>query len=147
MNLPARRLAATFDAMSASTQSFAPGQTAADLMLRDPKTLPIDATVRDVRAVLDDPKVQMVLLADGASFGAGITELPNDADPGAPARAFASPDVETMSPDDPAGEAFDRTNASPHRRVVVVDDDGKLLGLLCLNAARTHFCRSTNAAS
>jgi CBS domain-containing protein len=116
-------------------------QTAGDLMLRSPKTLPLDATVREVRAVLDNPSVQLVLLADGDAFGAAITELPDDADPASPARAFASPDVELMAPDRPAEEAWERTAASPFRRVVVVDEQGTLHGLLCLNAAKTDFCR------
>ena len=129
--------------MSASTPPYSVGETAADLMLRRPKTLPIDSTVRDVRAVLDNPHVQMVLLVDGESFGAAITEIPQDADPEVSARAYASSDVVTMSPAAAAEDAFARTAESPFRRVVVVGDDGTLLGLLCLNASRTHFCRSS----
>jgi CBS-domain-containing membrane protein len=128
--------------MSFSTPPYSAGETAADVMLGEPKALPIDATVREVRAVLDNPSVQMVLLVDGASFGAAITELPSEADPDAPAQAFAWPGVETISPDDPASDAFARSAASPYRRVVVVDDDRTLLGLVCLNAARTNFCRT-----
>jgi len=125
----------------------APGETAADLMLRQPKTLPADATVREVRAVLDNPHVQLVLLADGVSFAAAITELPDDADPDAAARHYASSDVEALSPETPGEEAFARADASPFRRVVVVDDGGLLLGLLCLNASRTGFCRTPSRSS
>ena len=38
-------------------------------------------------------------------------------------------------------------DASPFRRVVVVDDGGLLLGLLCLNASRTGFCRTPSRSS
>jgi len=68
--------------------------------------------------------------------------VPDDADPEAPALAFADPDPETISPGESAQSAFERTAGSPHRRVVVLGDDGALLGLLCLNMAGTRFCRS-----
>jgi CBS-domain-containing membrane protein len=132
--------------MSAPAPAFTPGQTAADVMLRAPKTLPIDATVREVRAALENPHVQLVLLVDGASFGAAITEIPADADPEAPARTFDSPDVSTMPPETPAEEAFSRTAESPFRRIVVVDEDRALLGLLCLNETLTSFCRRGSSA-
>ena len=41
---------------------------AADLMLRNPKTLGPAASVAEVREQLANPKVQMVLLADGRAF-------------------------------------------------------------------------------
>jgi CBS domain-containing protein len=120
---------------------YALDETAADVMLREPKTLPVDATVHEVRAELDDPHVQMVLLVDGGSFAAAIVDLPPDADPDSPARAFAWAEVPTIAPEASAAEAFTRTAESPHRRIVVLDDDRTLLGLLCLNASRTSFCR------
>jgi hypothetical protein len=106
--------------MTADPTSFA-GQAAADLMLREPKTLGGDATVAEVRAVLGNPKVQMVLLADGSTFRGAITEIPP-----------------TASGD----SAFRRASASPHRRVIVLGDDRELLGLLCLNERRTGFCQT-----
>ncbi|HVU76910.1 MAG TPA: CBS domain-containing protein [Gaiellaceae bacterium] len=127
--------------MATRQPPFAADETAADVMLREPKTLPVDATVREVRAELDNPHVQMVLLVDGASFGAAIVEIPPEADPDSPAGAFAWSDVPTISAQAPAADAFTRTTESPHRRIVVLDDDRTLLGLLCLNATRTNFCR------
>ena len=43
-------------------------QVVADLMLRNPKTLSVDAPVSEVRAILENPSVQMVLLTDGQRF-------------------------------------------------------------------------------
>jgi hypothetical protein len=58
--------------MSAVEPARGEGQVVADLMLRDPKTLPGDASVSEVRAVLDNPRVQLVLLTGGTAFrGAG----------------------------------------------------------------------------
>jgi CBS domain-containing protein len=123
------------------------GQVAGDVMLREPKTLPGDATVEDVRAVLANPKVQMVLLADGPTFRAAITEIPGTAFADEPARSYADPDPETISPGELAEVAFRRATRASHRRVIVVGDEGELLGLLCLNPARTQFCQTASSRS
>src|SRR5262245_7566251 len=109
-------------------------------MLRNPKTLPADARVADVRVLLENPHVQMVLLTRGQTFVGAITDLPGDALPDQPALDFVDPSSETIGPDEPADRAFARTAANPHRRVVVVDDEARLHGLLCLNESRTRFC-------
>ncbi len=111
-------------------------------MLRAPKTLPGDATVAEVRALLENPKVQMVLLADGRAFRGAITALPNDALADETAIVHAEPHPETIAPTESAEVAFRRASAAPHRRVIVLDDDGSLLGLLCLNRSRTQFCQT-----
>ena len=116
---------------------------AADLMLRDPKTLAAAASVAEVREQLANPKVQMVLLAEGRAFTGAVTHIPADATPSEPALAYVDAEVETISPHAPADEAFERATASPSRRVIVLDDDRNLLGLLCLNTSRTGFCGST----
>jgi hypothetical protein len=58
-------------------------------MLRNPKTLPGDASLAEARAVLENPRVQLVLLADGTAFRGAISELPAEADPAASAYEFA----------------------------------------------------------
>jgi CBS domain-containing protein len=118
---------------------------AADLMLRDPKTLSGDASVGEVREVLANPKVQMVLLADGRAFKGAVTHVPADASPRDRALAYVDSDAATISPDASADEAFERASASPSRRVIVLDEDDNLLGLLCLNQSRTGFCQTPGA--
>jgi hypothetical protein len=115
-------------------------------MLRDPKTLPGDASVAEVRAALANPKLQMVLLAEGGKLVGAVTTIPADARADERAAAFADPQPDTIGPDEPAITAFDRAAASPHRRVIVVDDHGSLLGLLCLNVSRTRFCQTSDPA-
>jgi CBS domain-containing protein len=117
---------------------------AADLMLRDPKTLSGDASVGEVRELLANPKVQMVLLADGRAFKGAVTHVPADASPRDRALAYVDSDAATISPDASAGEAFERAAASPSRRVIVLEGDN-LLGLLCLNPSRTGFCQTPGA--
>lgn len=116
------------------------GRVVADVMLREPKTLPADATVGQVRELLERPSVQMVLLADGDLFSGAVTELPSDAPDGEPAVDFADPSPVSLGPDESAAAAFELAARLPHRRVVVLDEERHLLGLLCLNQARTKFC-------
>ena len=111
-------------------------------MLREPKTLTGDASVAEVREQLANPKVQMVLLADGSVFKGAVTALPTEAAPTEPAVAYAEQTPETIPPEASADEAFARAAASPTRRVIVLDDDHNLLGLLCLNQSRTGFCQT-----
>lgn len=115
-------------------------EVAADLMLRNPKTLAADATVAEVRELLANPRVQMVLLADGVAFKGAVTAIPVDAEPTDVALAYADVSAATISPNAPAAEAFDRTAGSPTRRVIVLDEDRNLLGLLCLDPSLTRFC-------
>ncbi len=117
------------------------GRTAADVMVAAPKTLPGAVTVAAAREALDDPHVQMLLLADGPVFRGAITRIPEAAEPEDGALRYVDPATETIGPNEPADVAFARTKLNPHRRVVVLDDDQNLLGLLCLDKTRTHFCR------
>jgi CBS domain-containing protein len=116
-------------------------------MLRNPKTLPAAATVAEVREQFDNPKVQMVLLVEGRTFIAAVTAIPAGAAPTDHALSYRDENPETIGPDASAQEAFDRAAASPDRRVIVLDEDENLLGLLCLNPGRTGFCGASAAAS
>ena len=113
--------------------------TVSDVMLEQPKTVPSSATVADVRELLAKPSVQMLLIADGDRFMGALTELPDDADDMLPAIVYADATPESLAPDASAAEAFERTSANPHRRVVVLDGD-RLVGLVCLDETRTRFC-------
>jgi CBS-domain-containing membrane protein len=114
--------------------------TAADLMLRDPKTLSAEASVGEARELLANPKVQMVLLADGRTFKGAVTHIPADASARDRAVNYVDPDAEVISPQASDDEAFERAAADPNRRVIVLDEADNLLGLLCLNQSRTGFC-------
>lgn len=116
------------------------GRSVADVMLAKPKTVPPSASVGEVRELLANPSVQMLLIADGDRFRGALTELPPDADDDARALDFADTQPESLPPSASAEEAFARTAANPNRRVVVLDDDGSLVGLVCLDETRTRFC-------
>jgi hypothetical protein len=84
----------------------------------------------------------MVLLADGRAFKGAVTDIPADASPRDRAANYVDADAELISPDGSDDEAFERAAASPNRRVIVLDENDNLLGLLCLNQSRTKFCQS-----
>lgn len=114
--------------------------TVVDVMLRSPKTLAGDATAGEVRGLLENSSVQLVLLADDGVFRAAIGEVPVDAPADAPAREFALAEPPTIAADESAVAAFKRASAEPLRRLVVLGDGDELLGLVCLNSSRTRFC-------
>jgi CBS domain-containing protein len=120
--------------------------TVADLMLRNPKTLTAAASVAEVRELLANPKVQMVLLTEGGAFKGAVTHVPAEASPRNRALAYVDTDAATISPQASADEAFERAVASPTRRVIVLDEDHNVVGLLCLNRSRTGFCQTPGGA-
>ena len=121
-------------------EAITEARVAADLMLRDPKTLPAGASVAEVREQLSNPRVRMVVLAEGRTFKGAVTALPADAPPTDRALAYVDESPGLIRPDAPAEEALERAAANRHGRVVVLDDESNLLGLLCLNPSRTGFC-------
>ncbi len=126
--------------MSEVRPSIAESDRVTDVMLRDPKTVPWDATVAEVRDILAKPSVELLLLAEGKHFRGAIAHVPDNADPQSPARDFADLSPETISPTETAAVAFEMTARNPQRRVVVLDDDGILLGLVCVDRTLTRFC-------
>ena len=121
----------------------AAGQLVRDVMVRRPKTVPVDASVAALREHFTNPRVQTALLADGGRFAGAIapSELPDDAPPSAPARDYARLDVPTMTPDATMADALALLDRRGDYRLVVLDDDGTtLVGLLCLDRTRAGFC-------
>ena len=123
-----------------------------DVMVSRPKTLPADATVGDLRAQFENPRVQTALLAEGGRFAGAIapSELPAGAHAGEPARAYARVDVPTLPPDATMAEAMALLDARGDFRLVVLDGEGEdatLAGLLCLDRRGTTFCTFTPASA
>jgi len=129
-----------------SPAPFSPDQTVADVMLAEPKTLAADATIAEARMLLADERVQLLLLAEDGRFRGAIAEIAGDAHDDAPALTCVQPAPDTISPHETAAVGFERARRNAQRRVVVVDEDGGLLGLLCLDVTLTRFCgRPTRA--
>ncbi len=116
----------------------AAGPTVRDVMLAEARTIPPDTPVEDVRETFANPRVKLLLVADGERFLGTLT-------PGAvPAAGTIAQGVDTetptLAPDDGierALELLERTS-----RVPVVDAGGRLHGLVCLNRGKSAFCAS-----
>lgn len=126
-----------------------PRPTVAEAMVTIAKTWPCTTTAAQARAVFENPKVQMMLLTDdGVLVGAVLRE---DLDPAlpdtAPVLGVATLQDRTVTADLPIPSALDRMAAHGLRRLAVVDDDSRLLGLLCLKRDRTGFCTDQGVAA
>ncbi|WP_336671079.1 CBS domain-containing protein [Tsukamurella sp. USMM236] len=120
-----------------------PTVTVADVMLRRPTVHPAEITVGAARTAFEtSPKLHLLLLMrDGALAGTlDRDDLTGGADDAAPALAVASLTERTTPPGAPADRLRSHMITTGIRRLAVVDDDLRLLGLLCLKASRTGFC-------
>lgn len=116
-----------------------------DAMLTIPTLLPATATLDEVRAFLADDHVHLaVLVEDGVvvtTLDRGdLVAVAHEAGD-APARPAGRLRGRTTPPDARLRDVADRMVAEGTRRRVVVDDRGRLLGLLCLKRSLGGFCR------
>ena len=132
------------------------GKRVSQVMVTDPKSLPVDATVGEVLDVFDDDHVHMVLLVEGAILRGTVerddvqTDLWSDRDRhrmNRPALSLASLSGRTVLPTMPALAAWELLRARRSRRSAVVDERGSLLGLLCLKRRLTGFCSDADVAA
>lgn len=114
----------------------------ADVVVRRPKTMPVDTPVRDARAALRDDHVHMLLLTDLGRLRGTLTrgDVPDHADDMALALPYAVVEGRTVGSDLPAEQARLLMISRDQRRLAVVDAEGAFLGLLCLQRKRTGFC-------
>ena len=119
------------------------GRPVREVMRLDPKTVAADATVGEVRAFFAGSSARLALLVDGGTFVAALTreDIPAGADEGAAAVDFGQSDLEWVSPDVLTDAVVEKLEAAPERRIVVLDGDRTLAGLLCLNRSGSEFCR------
>jgi CBS domain-containing protein len=119
------------------------GRPVRDAMRLDPKTLPADTTVGEARTFFQGSSARLALLVDGGTFVAALTrdDIPAGAADGAAVVEFGRSDVDWVGPDVLTDEIVDALEAAPERRIVVLDGDRTLAGLLCLSRSGTEFCR------
>jgi CBS-domain-containing membrane protein len=123
--------------------------TVAEVMVRHPKVLPADASVGEVRAVLADDHVHMVLLTEGQLLRGTLTreDLPAVAAGTEPALNRSQLTGRTVAPDAPGELMLEELVERGTRRLAAVDQQGRLLGLLCLKRGQTGFCSDADAAA
>ena len=116
----------------------AAGPTVRDVMLAEARTIPPDTPVEEVRETFANPRVKLLLVADGERFLGTLS--PDDV----PAQGTIAPGVdssaETLRPDDGVERALELLEHTS--RVPVVGEDGRLHGLVCLNRGKSAFCAS-----
>lgn len=83
----------------------------------------------------------MAVLVDGERYAGSLSpeQLSGDLDPGRPATDVAL-DGPTVAPDAPAKVGRDIALQTAARRVPVVDDDGRLLGVVAVTSDLKRFC-------
>src|SRR4051794_23493527 len=116
--------------------------TVADVMLRDARAVAPDTPLREVRETFANPRVKLMLVADGDRFVGtlGRDDLPGDGD--GPIAPHVRRDAERLSTGDSVARALEVLEATGADRVPVVGDDGRLEGLVCLNRGHAVFCAS-----
>ncbi len=129
-----------------------------ELMLRSPIVLAAFEPLHEVRRVFDSSHVHMVLLTGSGRVGDRLLgtlvrgDLPSagaePSDPDAPGSALAHARLEgrTVRAAVAAEDARRAMQASGDRRLAVVEDDGRLLGLLCLKLSGDGFCTDAGVA-
>jgi len=120
--------------------------TVGDVMVRRPKTLPADITVADARKAFENASVKVLLLVEGDRFRGAVTAIPAEADPTESALTFVDESPVTVTADMPASEALARLDYKPNGRMIVLDEE-RLAGLVCLTSDGEQFCGSPAPAS
>ena len=118
-------------------------RTVADAMLPTPVQHPLGTTVGEIRDFFHDDHVHAALIVGPAGYLAAVVEradLALSPAPGAAAAPCGRLEGRTVRPAASLAETHQAMNADGRRRVAVVGDDGRLLGLLCLKATRAGFC-------
>ncbi|QXV56538.1 CBS domain-containing protein [Amycolatopsis sp. TNS106] len=125
------------------------GRTVGDVLVRQPKTSPVDISVDQARACFADDHVHMLLLTEaGRLIGTLVrTDLPADLDGTGLALPHSRMTGRTVPADMPAEQARRLLMARGQRRLAVVDDGGAILGLLCLKRRLTGFCGDADVAA
>ena len=118
-------------------------RTVADAMLTTPVRHPLSITVGEIRDFFDDDHVHAALIVGPAGYLAAVVErndLTRSQDPSAAAVTLGRLTGRTVIEDARLRATEQSMCATGRRRVAVIRDDGKLVGLLCLKASRTGFC-------
>jgi CBS-domain-containing membrane protein len=112
-----------------------------DVMVTRPKRHPPESGLEEIRALFEDDHVHMALIVDQAGRLVTTIERPDLADTAAAAaRELGTLAGRTVRPSAALAAITSALVHSKRRRLAVVDDVGRLLGLLCLKRDGTGYC-------
>jgi CBS domain-containing protein len=121
--------------------------TVADVMHRHLTTVPARTTVDELRAYFAaSGSRRLALIVDDGRYVGSIeaSALPEDADGAAPLTEHAVRHA-TIAPEARASEARERGVEEPSRRIPVVDDAGRLVGIVAVTRTLDGFCGASDA--
>jgi CBS domain-containing protein len=123
-------------------------RTVGEAMLRRPKVLPATTTVDDARDALADDHVHALLLLDdgvlvAVAERADLAGVAGDT----PAAHVGRLAGRTVAPTADLTTTWAGMTAAGRRRIAVVDDRGRLVGLLCLKRSGRGFCSDADVAA
>lgn len=122
-------------------------RTAGEAMVRAPKTCGVGTTTGQAHAFFADDHVHALLVVDGPRLVAVVerADLAGPAD--APVHGLGRLAGRTVGPAAPVGAVAARLRSEGRRRTAVVDDEGRLLGLLCFKRSGRGFCTDADVAA
>jgi CBS domain-containing protein len=118
-------------------------------MLTTPKTQSPAMTVAQARRLFADDHVHACLVVTSALRLLAVVEREDLGDDVADADAgvgYGELDGRVVRPDAVLAGAYRGMLAAGRRRLAVVDEDGRLVGLLCLKRTGTGFCSDLDVA-
>lgn len=121
-------------------------QSVRDIMRGRPKTLPVTASVSDVRDFFGNPHVMTALVVDDQGALVGVIER-GDLDAGgisdsASIEALVRREVDAIGVEAPASDVWSHGDLTRTGRLVVLESDGKTLaGLVCARPNGGGFCQ------
>jgi predicted transcriptional regulator len=124
-------------------------RTVADAMIAAPKISGPEATVRDVKALFENDRVHAVLIAHRGMLLAVVerSDLDRSTSDEASALSVGRLSGRVVAGDHSLQAAQRLMTGSGRRRLGVVDEDGRLVGLLCLKRDGRGFCSSADLQS
>ena len=93
--------------------------------------------------MFESKSLQLLLLVDDRRFVAAVSQIPEHADADESALSFAEEAPPTTTEADlPVSVALERLDYRPSGRLIILDEDQTLVGLLCLTSTGRDFCGS-----
>jgi CBS domain-containing protein len=116
-------------------------------MIARPKTVSRYASVGEARILFENPKNRLLLVDDDGIYAGHVLreDVPDSEPDEAPLLFHIRRDCPQVGPDDRVADALALASDVFDNRLIVVGDDGRLEGLLCLNKRDGYLCVDVRA--